>query len=336
MNKTYNFSNHTQNGLYILGNDNVYEYLLTIFQSLRVFNQKIPAFLIPFDNNIKFSKKAASRFNIQIISSSCLEKLDCIAYDKFGEIGAGMHMFRKFCAFWGPLNTFLYLDADIAILENPEKIFQIFNSSNCQFLSFDCDETLVYKAGIFREKMQLQYNSKSFNAGAFVSRRGCLTIDIVEKLAEEAQKYKKYFVEGLGDQPFMNFTVDMSRLVHRRLPDVCPESVEKKWSDQGLIGYQDGCYRILNKSSSDYKKQVFFIHWAGHGQNDNFPNRRIFYHFRLLDEKKIDMLLYKASDFLRWKLSPLLKIIMKNLKTIKNYLKKLKPSTLISNNPEAI
>ena len=290
-------------GVYILANDCVLEYAKALFRSLRHFNATIPAYVIPFDGRMEALTREARAFDVGIYEAPYADDLDALAASSFGETGAGQRMFRKFTAFWGPLDTFFYLDVDIAVLDDPAKLLGLFRRSDCDFLSFDSDETRAYLPGPLREQMQREYGSKSFNAGAFLSRRGLFSMEQVRQLAQEAQPHKKDFAI-YGDQSFFNFAVDRSRVRQRRLPEVDASFPEKTWGDQTPIAWKDGAFRLLDPASPDFGKPLPFIHWAGHSQGDAFPNRDIFYHFRLLDASRWETVCYKLADLWRWNVTP--------------------------------
>jgi len=293
-------------GIYILGNDYVLEYAKALFRSLRHYNADIPTFVIPFDAQFDAIAREAQAFNIGMLHPPHLEDLDALAAEQFGEKELSRQMYRKFATFWGSLETFLYLDADIVLLDDPAKILNEFQRAGCDFLSFDNDETRAYEPGPLREKMQREYGSKSFNAGAFVSRRGALDFQNIRQLAEEAQPHKDQFARDLADQPFFNFAIDTSRMCQRRLPEINKNYPDKQWGDQTPISWKDEAFRLLDQTSPDYGKALPFIHWAGHGQLENFPNRHIFYQFRLLDSSRWDAIQYKLADRWRWAIQPAL------------------------------
>ncbi|MDD5349312.1 MAG: hypothetical protein PHQ12_03790 [Chthoniobacteraceae bacterium] len=292
-------------GIYILANDCVLEYAKALFRSLRHFNPSIPAYVIPFDGRMDAIAREARAFRIGIYDAPHADDLDAMAAACFGESGAGQRMFRKFTAFWGPLETFLYLDVDIALLDDPAKLLRVFGRADCDFLSFDCDEDRAYLPGPLRDEMQRLHGSRSFNAGAFLSRRGLFTMEQVRRLAEEARPHQKEFAPYLGDQPFFNYALDKSGARHRRLPEVVPHAPEKTWSDRTPIAWREGAYRVLDPASPDCGKALPFIHWAGHAQGDAFPNRALFYRFRLQGASPWQAALYKLADRWRWTVPPL-------------------------------
>jgi len=290
-------------GIYILANDCVLEYAKALFRSLRHHNPDIPAFIIPFDHRMEAITKEAQAFNIGIYDAPYLRELDAMASECFGEAGIGMHMFRRLAAYWGPLETFFYIDVDIVLLDDPAKILNAFAQADCDFLSFDNDETRVYCPGPLRDRMQQECGSKSFNSGAYVSRRGLFDLAAIERLGREAKEIRQQFAI-YGDQSFINYIVDVSGLRQRRLPEIDSKYPDKEWSDQAPIAWKDGAYRPLDSKSPDYGKALPFIHWAGHGQRDNFPNRHLFYHFRLLDASKWEAFTYRLADRWRWSIAP--------------------------------
>lgn len=269
--------------IYILANDKVLEFTKVLFRSLRHFNREIPALIIPFDDNVGALRKEAMRFKINFFEDGHPEELDSLALNYFDEKREGGHMFRKFAAFWGPCETFFYIDSDCVFLDDPEKLFTEFKKADCDFMSFDNDETRAYLPGAFRERMQKNYGTKSFNAGAFISRRGLFNIAKLKLIAQEAQAIKDQFAPRLGDQPFFNFAVDSSRLRQKRLPEINKNYPDKEWADQVPIRFKDGAYRLLNKNSPDYYKPLPFIHYAGYccDAGKKIPNRHIFRHFQL-------------------------------------------------------
>lgn len=291
-------------GVYILANDRVFEYAKALFRSLRHYNAEIPACIIPFDDRIDAIAREARAFDIALYDAPHAADLDALALECFGDTGNWQRMYRKFTAFWGPLERFLYLDVDIVLLDNPAKLLSLFARSGCDFLSFDCDEERAYLPGPLRDEMR-RLGSKGFNAGAFLSRRGLFSIESVRRLAEAARPRKNEFAPFLGDQPFFNYAVDNSGGIHRRLPEVLPGAPEKTWSDRLPIAWKDDAFRVLDPSSPDCGKALPFIHWAGHAQGDAFPNRDLFYRFRLQDASPWEALRYKLADRWRWIVPPL-------------------------------
>ncbi len=287
-------------GLYFLANDNVLDFSIALFQSFRFYNKNLPAYLIPFDENIDQIESILHDCNIDIFTHPSLCELDEVGNNLWNNNSLANHMFRKFACFWGPLETFFYIDADCAILDDPEILISIFAASQVEFMTFDNDMDRVYEKGDFRDLYIKKYHSKGFNAGAFLSRRGVFSFDDILKFAEEAVPYKSEFSD-IVDQSFFNFCIDRKRVNQVRLPEIRPEYADKAWGDQIPINLDQGKYKILNKKSPDYGKLLPFIHWAGHKVSIPFPNRHIFYRYRLMNMNFNQRFCYYFRDQWRWK-----------------------------------
>ncbi len=287
-------------GLYFLANDNVLDYSITLFQSFRFYNKKLPAYLIPFDENIDDIKGILHNFNIDILNYPTLCDLDQVGNRLWENNSLANHMFRKFACFWGPFEIFFYIDADCAILDDPEILISIFAEAEVDFLTFDNDMERVYEKGDFRDLFVEKYHSKGFNAGAFLSRKGVFNFEEILNFAEEAVPYTSEFSDVV-DQSFFNFCIDKKGVSHVRLPEIRPEYADKAWGDQVPINLDRGKYRIMNKKSPDFDKLLPFIHWAGHKASTPFPNRHIYYRYRLMNMKFNQRLCYYFSDQLRWR-----------------------------------
>ena len=95
----------------------------------------------------------------------------------------------------------------------------------------------------------------------------------------------------------------MTGLRQVRIPEFNTAYPDKLWGDQTPISHQDGAWRLLTPGHRDYGKAEPLIHWAGHHGDDPFPNRHIFYHFRLLEESPFARLAYTCADHWRWRVA---------------------------------
>ena len=287
-------------GLYFLANDNVLDFSIALFQSFRFYNSKLPAYLIPFDENIEDMKGILNNFNINILNHPTFCKLDEVGNRLWENNSFANHMFRKFACFWGPFDNFFYIDADCAILDDPEILISIFAETQVDFLTFDNDMERVYRKGNFRNLFVEKYHSKGFNAGAFLSRKGVFNFNEILNYADEAVKIKSEFADVV-DQSFFNFCIDKKGVSHLRLPEIKPDYAYKTCGDQVPINFERGKYRILNKASSEFGKNIPFIHWAGRSASGPLPNRDIFYRYRLMNMSFLQSLGYYISDQWRWR-----------------------------------
>ena len=286
-------------GVYILGNDVVLEFAIGLFRSLRHYSPDIPVRLLPYDNRLEKLRPWMQRYNIELHEDPDYGFFDRLGDQLWDEVHMGHHMFRKFAAFSGPFDDFLYLDIDIAVLAPLEKLFDDFTASSAQFMTFDNDLDNVYQRTPWRTELERSGRTKGFNAGAFLSQRGHFTRPELTALLSDAKRLRDNFVYQY-DQPFFNFAVDMKDLRQVRLPEFNTAVPDKLWGDQTPILHRDGAWRLLTPGHRDHGKAEPLIHWAGHHGDDPFPNRHIFYHFRLLGESLPTRVAYKLADRWRW------------------------------------
>lgn len=291
-------------GVYVLANDRVGEFLHCSLQSIRHYNREIPIWIIPFDDRLERTQQLASRFGAKIVQDPSLPKLEKLGDALWDNTAYANRMFRKFVAFWGPLETFLYFDVDIAALSDLASLFDVFDRAECDFLSFDNDMNRVYNPGAFREKMVREFGSPGFNAGHFMSRRGLFTFEQIAEFAATGKAVRDGFEDRI-DQSFWNYVIDVSRVKQKRLPDVDSAYADKQWGDQDPIAEFDGAFRLGVRGHRDFGKLMPFIHWSGHQQYDRFPNRELFYRFRLMNAGGTESFKYRFSDQWRWRTAPI-------------------------------
>jgi len=287
-------------GVYILGNDVVLEYAIALFRSLRHYSPDIPVRLIPYDARLDRLRPWMDRYRIELHSDPDYGFFDRLGDELWGQVHLGHHMFRKFAAFAGPFDDFIYLDIDIAVLAPVENLFDEFSRANAEFMTFDNDLDNVYRRTAWRDELERTGRTRGFNAGAFLAQRGHFTRPELRALLDDAKRQRDNFVYQY-DQPFFNFAVDMKGLRQVRLPEFNPAYPDKIWGDQFPILQRDAAWRLLTPGHRDAGKAEPLIHWAGHNGNDPFPNRHIFYHFRLLETSWLERLRYRLADQARWK-----------------------------------
>jgi hypothetical protein len=267
-------------GVYCLGNDGVLDWMIAFLESFRSFEPTRELIVIPFDDNTEKLSRLSDRYDFQFLADDALEELDQIAAEvKPGARVSRYHNWRKLAAFWGPLDHFLYLDADIVVLGNLDQLFSAFLTERCDFIYFDVNIDMAYNPGAFRERMIEEYATAGFNAGAFVSTKGIFSMEEIRVLARKAAPLSGDF-QSSGDQSFLNYIVDIRRLNKRRYCHLEPSASCSNWASLAPIGFSDGSYRLYNAKHNDKGKTLAFLHWAGFKQGPLMPHRRIFLHFR--------------------------------------------------------
>ena len=312
-------------GIYCLANDRVLEWMKAFLESLRTYEPSCQLIVIPFDENIEKLSQLATKYNFEFFQNkTLLEELD--------EIGNYLHpdakyykrhIFRKFAVFWGPLNHFLFLDADVVVLGKLEELFEAYSSSKCDFMYSGRDMRQVYKPGNFREKMIDEYSAIGFNAGSFMSSKNILTLEELKALSSEALPLMENFADK-GDQAFFNYCVDIKRLDKKAFSDVIPDLALGIWAGREPIELSQGAYRSMDpKWPNSFGKRQLYAHWAGFGVGPHMPNRQLFLHFRLKSEPWTERVKYNFRNSRR----EIFNSLVKTRKRAKNLAKTIvKPS----------
>ncbi len=266
-------------GIYCLANDKVLDWTIALCQSLRVHEPLLPLIIIPFDERLDRLSRFAERYRFTILRGPSLERLDRIGALFYPDSPVDTHAFRKFAAFWGPFDQFVFLDSDIVALSALSEVMPACAGYDLVHLDFDMDR--VYERGPFREEMVRVHGARGINTGAFVARRGALTLDTIERLSTDALAVKDNFVP-LAEQPFMNYCLDKTGLRMAWLADIVPDVAGFVWAAQTPIRRAHGIYRLhAAKRPPSAWPRMPLLHWAGYRCDWRIPNRAIHLRYRL-------------------------------------------------------
>jgi hypothetical protein len=254
---TQNNSGQTllERGVYTLANDVVIEYFQAFVRSFRRTNPALPLTVIPFNENISRLKSLQGKFHFEIMDESKCCHYDALV-DKVKGIKKHASYFRKFASFFGNYREFLFLDSDIVTLVPLDRFFNAFSGSPSEFVYFDRAMVACYKPNL-ADVMVSQYGSPAYNSGAFFSRRETIAEEEIFAAAETAAAVCDEFAIG-GEQPFLNFVTDISRLRYADISTLAPDLAIVIWARQPFA-YD---WKTDTAKNSDGKPMPF-IHWAG-------------------------------------------------------------------------
>jgi len=243
-------------GVYCLGNDEFIEWFEMFARSLRHFNPDLPLTVIPYDTRVQRLKQLEKQFNFTLLPESEVSGFDALE-PKVMNMGRYAGMFRKWASFFGPYETFIFLDADIAVTMPLDGLFAAFKKSRNDLVYFDTDITNAYAFEAIAE-MQEKYHSPGFNAGTFLSRKGVVTKELLWSVAEAAAKDRHKLKLNHVDQPFLNYVFDtlLRRTAHHIT--LMPELAKAPWARAGFR------YDARRDRMIDAEDRIMpFIHWAG-------------------------------------------------------------------------
>ena len=298
-----------KNGIYILANDVVYDQLVALLNSIEVNSGSFPVCILPYDDRLdKVRQEIQSRENVFLFEDqACIDRWETFArevwkthpviknsWQKDGALEVyrmGMH--RRFCAFEGVFENFIYLDADILVLDSLKPIFNQLSQSDCVVYDFQYkDPTHVYDVGsekLLETFTQDRISSEIFCAGLYGSKRGIFSQEDLGRLLKNLSAGEaELLYSNAPDQTIVNYMMMRSnRSIYnfaRELPSdqstgCCVTSLHFKERDHLLY---------------DQGNRLTYLHYIGlasslfsdlcAGKTIDFPYRDIFLHYRYLHE----------------------------------------------------
>jgi len=243
-------------GVYCLANDDFIEWFQMFARSLRHFNPSLPLTVIPYNTRVDQLGKLALQLGFDLLpeaDAACFDSLEA----KVMNMGRYAGMFRKWASFFGSYDDFIFLDSDIAVTMPLDEIFAAFARSPFDLVYFDSDITSVY-APEHASEMHLKYHSPGFNAGAFISRKGAVTQEMLWRTAEKAAADRHKFILMHVDQPFLNYVFDTLPLPTAHLNTLLPKLARVPWA-RTHFNYDAHHDQMLDAEG----RRMPFIHWAG-------------------------------------------------------------------------
>jgi hypothetical protein len=297
-------------GICTLANDIVYEQVVALLNSIEaIYGQKMPVCIYPYDDNTaKITAEIAHRPQVQLYDDrESIHRWDefvCqiwdahpIAQEKWLKLGkdkyyrVGTH--RRYGAFDGPFDRFVYMDADTLLMSPLTEIFNKLNDYDWVVYDFQyTDLSHVYDKSsaklteIFTPK---ELETKIFCSGFYGSKKGVFDAKLRESLLEKLRQGEAQILYDMApDQTILNYMVMRSGISSYNLALELPES------------QKTGCcvtsehFAAQNNILYDQGNKLTYIHYIGlssklfhkvcAGENIDFPYRDIFLHYRYLHE----------------------------------------------------
>jgi Mannosyltransferase putative len=297
-------------GIYILANDVVYDQLVALLNSLEVNGcQQFPICVVPYDDRLEqVRREIQTRDNVTLF-----EDVDAIArWENFatqvwqthpsamktwqqqginGVYRMGMH--RRFCAFDGPFDKFIYLDADILAMNSLEPFFNQLDRSDWVVYDYQYkDPSHVYNLqspNLSKIFPQTRVESEIFCAGLYASKRGVFDQERCNWLLSKMQAGEaEILYMNAPDQTILNYMVMRSGISNYNFSRHLPPSE------------QTGCcvtsphFEAKDQILYDKGNRLIYLHYIGlssqlftrlcGGENIDFPYRDVFLHYRYLHE----------------------------------------------------
>ncbi len=215
-------------GIYLLANDVVYDQLIALINSIELnYSADIPICIIPYNDNLDLIKQEISkRKNLFLFSDtesisrweSFIAQFDKLYFDYPYEDVTEKHaetltMHRKYCAFDGPFEKFLYLDLDTLVFQPLDHVFDKLDEYDFVVHDYQRKTSLRLKeVDYYYEVFKDTYPDKGalanrFHCGGFwASKRQAITPQDLEYFLQELSKGDiKVFRSWLSEQTKLNY-----------------------------------------------------------------------------------------------------------------------------------
>ncbi|MBD2201095.1 sugar transferase [Calothrix sp. FACHB-1219] len=289
------------NGICTLANDYVFDQLVALLNSIdAILGKDIPVCIYPFDDKTqRIADEIAKRPNVfiyddqesinswdQFMLSAAPERLN---RSKFRLYGAH----RRFCAFDGPFDKFIYLDADTLVMNSLATVFEKLDSYDFVVYDFQFkDVSKVYKVNSpkLREVFpQFRIDSEIFCSGFYGSKHGIFNSEQRESLLLYLQNGdREILYEGAGEQPLLNYMVMRANLATYNFAQQLP-SDEATGCSISSKHFEEREHILYDRGN-----RLTYLHYIGippnihqavcAGENIEFPYRELFLYYRYLHE----------------------------------------------------
>ncbi|MBE8716325.1 hypothetical protein [Cellvibrio polysaccharolyticus] len=272
-------------GVYFLANDRVKEIAIAFLNSFRLHNPEMPLCLIPFNDDCEGIVSLQDEYDFTIFNDyDILSACDYVSSIFHGNVCGA---YRKFSAWHGGFEEFLYIDIDTVVLRNIDFSFS-FNQKFDVYTSHSDLPGLIqwcWKLSIFEKnvlsRLQIEFSA---NTGFIASRVGVFSVARFLEAAGEAVSLKNDMRLECMEQPFFNYLFVNSGVKYSSLRMI----YYKYGIADGPVEYWAGLQHgklINNEIIIESGPPIFLVHWAGIMQGVGkrghyFPYRKLWLHYR--------------------------------------------------------
>ncbi|MEM9700819.1 MAG: hypothetical protein AAF907_00075 [Planctomycetota bacterium] len=285
-------------GVLFSANDAVFDWSVGFLESFRAHNPDLPLAWIPFDDRVERLAGLAPRYGFTAFEDDSFARLEAIGRSlELGHSPYGPHWFRRFAAFWGPFERFLYLDCRQLVLCDLTEFLHGPAEYGFDLLHFDCTLDQVYESGELRRSFLRKGRGRGFNSGRWASRRGLFDLETLERRGAECVAVRDQLNPRNTDQFFLNYCCDTGTVptgdgtneapAERPIrpghfAEVMGDLCQSAWARQSGRVFRDekGVYRRWDHGGEDHAKRAPILHWAGIGLSPAMPEAQLFYRYR--------------------------------------------------------
>lgn len=256
-------------GIAIVANDRIADWLLPFLESYRATNSATPLYLIPYDDNLTVTRRAAEVYGVHLVTEDSRE-LDALASRLYPLFPGHRRRLRKFLSLALPLDEVLYVDVDTILFRDMREVFGKLEPGKADFIMASTSEEYVYNKK--RGKYDFLRDVRLFNDGFFLTSNKILSLrhfyEVIERdeaIFHDVRKHGMLFA-----QPLSNFVTHRRGLKIASLTECVAGA-----SDESFYKAKDVSFDADGGPIDGAGKRIFFAHWAG---AVSLPSRRVFDH----------------------------------------------------------
>ncbi|MFB2976319.1 Npun_R2821/Npun_R2822 family protein [Microseira sp. BLCC-F43] len=297
-------------GICTLANDYVYDQLIALLNSIEaILGPDMPVCIYPYDDRTeKIAAAIAKRPNVQLYQDqesiqrwdefvrnvwdthpTALQRWSKVTNEPYHRVGTH----RRYGAFDGPFDRFIYMDADTLLIGPVSPIFERLNHNDWVVYDFQyTDPSHVYELSspklteLFPPE---RIESEIFCSGFYGSKKGIFDRDRRDWLLAKLREGEAEVLYSMApDQTILNYMVMRLGISNYNLALHLPPN-QKTGCCVTSPHFEEREYILYDKGN-----RLTYIHYIGlssklfaqvcAGENIDFPYRDLFLHYRYLHE----------------------------------------------------
>ncbi len=244
-------------GIAIVGNDKIIDWLVPFLESYRETNASLPLYLIPYDDNVTRTRRAAEIYGAHFIEEEPVE-IDRLAKELYpGIFNTNRRRLRKLQALALDLDEVAYVDVDVVLFRDFRPIFGRLEAGKSEFIVASPSFEYVYNER--RSEYPFLADALPFNDGFWVTSNKYLKLsDFIDTMAKDAAIFHDVRKRGqLFAQPLVNFVTHRRGLKIALLRDLVENASHESFYKAPGISFAEG------KPLDPDGREIYFAHWAG-------------------------------------------------------------------------
>lgn len=261
-------------GIYILGNDRVFDDVLAFVHSLKKHLPGYHVRLIPYNDDAQLLAPALRRkFGIETFTDTRL--FEFLAKHAHAIHGQDIPAFRKLACWFGPFERFIYYDTDMLVFQDPREVFELLDNHDFLYFSHTHGIRYVFAERVMERGLLTEPEIRSlFNSGFFASKRGVLSYEQLNSVLGEAATVSDIFDSFTMDQPILNYVFLKTTARRGDLRSLVPGVPFNAWAGDPTYRIKNGLPCLVDGTP------LQDIHWAGFHQITKRPYFNLWLRYR--------------------------------------------------------